>query len=336
MILSVDPCEPAPTEIFQAATALLAGRLVAFPTETVYGLGANALDAVAVRKIFAAKGRVANNPIIVHVADMAAATQLVTDWPTAAQALAMQFWPGPLTLVLPKRPEIPDVVTGGGPNVGVRVPGHPVALALLRSARVPIAAPSANASLHISPTTAQHVLRSLGDRVELILDAGPCSGGLESTVVDLTASPPRVLRPGLVTLDALRAIVPEMAPSSAAAGDAACTGSAALPAPGQLARHYAPSVPLELVDAQARTVVDARLASGQRVGWLCFGPPSGQGHPRLTIVEMPGVAAQYAARLYAALHQLDDGCVDRIVVTLPPLDEPWRAVHDRLRRAAAR
>lgn len=343
-VLPVDAMQPDADALQRAATAILAGRLVAFPTETVYGLGANALDSQAVERIFAAKGRPANNPIIVHVADVAAATQLTTSWPAAAQSLAQRFWPGPLTLVLPKRPEVPAVVTGGGPNVGVRLPAHPVAAALLRTVRVPIAAPSANASLHISPTTAEHVVRSLGDRVDLVLDAGACPGGLESTVVDLTSDPPRMLRPGLVTLDQLCECLPEIVVVETVPGESehgsttmskAAMSKMPLPAPGQLARHYAPHVPLEVVAGDAWPTVERHLQHGERVGWLALGSTARRAESRLAVIEMPIDAAGYAAQLYAALHQLDDGSVDHIVVSQPPDGAAWQAVHDRLRRAAA-
>lgn len=337
-VLPVNATQPDTEALQRAATAILAGRLVAFPTETVYGLGANALDPRAVERIFAAKGRPTNNPIIVHVADVAAAAQLTTIWPDTAQELAQRFWPGPLTLVLPKRPEVPAVVTGGGPNVGVRLPAHPVAAALLRTVRVPIAAPSANASLHISPTTAEHVVRSLGNRVDLVLDAGACPGGLESTVVDLASDPPRLLRPGLVSLEQLRQCLPEIVVAESALGEAKhganTLSSIPLPAPGQLARHYAPRVPLELVAGDAWPTVERYLQQGERVGWLTMVSDAACANPRLRAIEMPGDAAGYAARLYAVLHGLDDGSVDRIVVSRPPDGAAWQAIHDRLRRAA--
>src|SRR5437763_8542920 len=225
--------------IASAADVLRSGGLVAFPTETVYGLGANALDADAVGRIFAAKGRPAANPIIVHVADAAGVGAVVADWPDAAARLAERFWPGPLTLVLPKRDAVPDVVTAGGPTVAVRVPAHPVAHALLRAAGVPVAAPSANRSSELSPTTAGHVLHGLGGRIDLILDAGPCPGGIESTVLDVTNDPPRLLRPGLVTPAQIEAVIGPIQRFGEPAGSV-------LRSPGLLAKHYAPRAPLEL------------------------------------------------------------------------------------------
>jgi L-threonylcarbamoyladenylate synthase len=206
-ILRVDPYTPAADAIAHAAHVLQEGGLVAFPTETVYGLGANALDPAAVAKIFAAKGRPATNPIIVHIATIDEASALAGAWPDVAQQLADRFWPGPLTLVLPKQAHVPDLVTAGGATVALRMPAHPVALALLRACGFPLAAPSANRSSELSPTLPEHVLRGLADRIDLLLDAGPTSGGLESTVLDLTTQPPRLLRPGLVTIAELEALL---------------------------------------------------------------------------------------------------------------------------------
>ncbi|HEY0970121.1 MAG TPA: L-threonylcarbamoyladenylate synthase, partial [Gemmatimonadales bacterium] len=205
--IRVDPVSPGPQVLAHAASVLRRGGLVAFPTETVYGLGANALDSDAVARIYAAKGRPSFNPLIVHVADATAARTLATAWPEAAERLAAAFWPGPLTMVLPKQPRVTDLVTAGLPSVALRVPAHPVALALLRAAGIPIAAPSANRYTELSPTSAAHVERGLGDRVELILDAGPTRVGIESTVVDLTGERPVMLRPGIISADALAAVV---------------------------------------------------------------------------------------------------------------------------------
>src|SRR4051794_21935732 len=232
-VLNVDPANPDPEVIRRAAELIRAGRLVAFPTETVYGLGANALDAAAVARVFQAKGRPPTNPLIVHLDGVDQIAQVAAGWPKVAVRLAERFWPGPLTLVLPKRPEVPDVVTAGGPTVAVRVPAHPVAQALLRAAGVPVAAPSANRSTELSPTTAAHVLRGLDGRIELILDGGPTPGGIESTVVDVTASPLRLLRPGLVTPAELEAVVGPVARGEP--GASATGGGRPLPSPGMLA-----------------------------------------------------------------------------------------------------
>lgn len=327
--IQVDPEHPAPDAIAQAAERLRQGDPVAFPTETVYGLGANALDAEAVARIFAAKGRPARNPLIVHVADVSAAREIVTVWPDAAARLAEAFWPGPLTLVLPRHPRIPDIVTGGGPTVGVRVPAHPVALALLRAAGVPIAAPSANRSLQISPTRAEHVFRSLGGRIPLILDGGATSGGLESTVLDLSGAVPRLLRPGLLSPTRIEAVIGPIRRSLDLSSPAA---DAPLPAPGMLSRHYAPRAPLELhIDSTARA--RQLLAEGKRVGLLTLDttPPS---LPGLHVFALSRDPALYSSRLYAALHELDAAGVDAILVDIPPLEEAWMAVRDRLERAA--
>ncbi|HEX5520066.1 MAG TPA: L-threonylcarbamoyladenylate synthase, partial [Longimicrobiaceae bacterium] len=226
--ITVDPSAPAAAALARAAAVLRRGGLVAFPTETVYGLGANALDADAVRRIFAAKGRPSYNPLIAHVAGAAAARELVTAWPDAAEQLAAAFWPGPLTLVLPKRAIVPDVVTAGLDTVAVRVPAHPVAHALLAAAGLPVAAPSANRFTQLSPTTAAHVERALGDRVDLILDGGPTTVGIESTVIDLSGERPVLLRPGSIALDALERIVGPLERPAASAAEAP------RPSPGML------------------------------------------------------------------------------------------------------
>lgn len=329
--------KPDAAVIAEAAAVLRRGGLVAFPTETVYGLGANALDAAAVQSIFAAKGRPANNPIIVHVADAAAARKLAANWPERASLLAERFWPGPLTLVLSKRAEVPDIVTAGSPTVGLRVPAHPVALALLRAAEIPIAAPSANRSMRISPTTADHVLRGLDGRIDFLLNAGPTSGGLESTVLDLTTDPPQLLRPGLVSVEQLEAVVGPIA-----AGEHAVSKSSteSLRSPGLLERHYAPRAKVVCLSAENRGVAQELLQSNQRLGWLRLAGTNPElqlstGSNRPIIIDMPADAAAYSARLYAALHELDDAGVDQIVVDLPPSGDAWLAVHDRLRRAAS-
>jgi L-threonylcarbamoyladenylate synthase len=315
--------------IARAAAVLRAGGLVAFPTETVYGLGANALDAAAVGRIFTAKGRPSNNPLIVHVADAAEAGRVAVAWSDAAALLAARFWPGPLTLVLPRRPEVPDAVTAGGPTVAVRVPAHPVALALLRAAAVPVAAPSANRSTELSPTRAEHVLRGLDGRIDLILDSGPTAVGIESTVLDLTVTPPRLLRPGMVGRAELEAVI----------GSVAVEGEPsplrALRSPGMLERHYAPRTPLECVEGSAAGRLEQLRREGLRVGWLTAGP-SARAAPDGVGQVLPDEPDGYAAGLYAALHRLDGLGLDRIVVAMPPDTEQWRAVRDRLRRASSR
>jgi L-threonylcarbamoyladenylate synthase len=326
--------------IAEAAEILRRGGLVAFPTETVYGLGANALDPVAVQRIFTAKGRPAINPIIVHVAGVADLGSLTQPHsPEIVALLAERFWPGPLTLVLPKTAAVPDIVTAGGPTVAVRVPAHPVALALLRAAGIPLAAPSANRSTELSPTTAEHVLRGLAGRIDLVIDGGPTTGGIESTVLDVTTDPPRLLRPGLVTPAMIEAVIGRIAWASepeASTTDAKTVANASgsvVRSPGLMAKHYSPRAPLELVAGDGRQRV-MELAVDLRVGWLTRSEAVDvAGVLRLT---MPADATEYAAKLYAALHQLDQAGVERIVVAEPPDRDDWLAIRDRLRRAAAR
>jgi L-threonylcarbamoyladenylate synthase len=298
--------------IARAAALLREGKLVSFPTETVYGLGANALDEAAVGRLFEAKGRPVTNPVIVHVADAASVSQVAAEWPEVAAKLAAAFWPGPLTLVVPKGPAVSKVATCGGPTVAVRCPDHPVALALLRAAGVPVAAPSANRSGELSPTTAAHVVKSLGDRVDAVLDGGPTARGLESTVLDVTGPVPRVLRPGPVTVPMLEAVVGRVAVG-------ATPGVAR--SPGLQSRHYAPRTPVELADSliEAGQIRRALETAGFRVVQL----------------ELPAEPEQAGAALYARLHELDDGSWDRIVAVLPPATPAWAAVRDRLARAAA-
>ncbi len=324
------PTETLPADlssIARAAEVLRRGGLVAFPTETVYGLGANALDAAAVGKIFVAKGRPTNNPIIVHVAEAAQVGTVAADWPEIAATLAHHFWPGPLTLVLPKRPEVPDVVTASGPTVAVRAPAHPVALALLRASGLPLAAPSANRSSQLSPTSAEHVRHSLDGRIDLILDGGPTTGGIESTVLDVTTPWPRLLRPGLLSVEALEAVVgsvERMGPSVAGP----------LPSPGMLQRHYAPHTPVVCVEGDARRLVDALLSEGLRAGWVTFAPTATTAPPGVMVRTLGSDPVGAAVQLYATLHELDAADLDRIVIALPPDTAAWLAIRDRLRRAS--
>lgn len=327
-VLKVDALAPDPAVLDQAAAILRRGGLVAFPTETVYGLGANALDPAAVARIFAAKSRPATNPIIVHVQDVAAAQRLTTAWPEAAERLARRFWPGPLTLVLPKKNDVPNIVTAGGPTVAVRAPSHPVALALLQACGLPLAAPSANRSTELSPTRAEHVLQSLDGSIEMLLDAGPASGGLESTVLDLTVVPPRLLRPGLISPEEIETLIGPIARPTAAE-----PSHEPLRSPGQQQRHYAPRTPLEIAPDEGRRRVEELLAQGRRVAWLTWPDTVPAADSALLRLTLPREPQAYAARLYAALHQLDAAGVDVIVVALPPEDETWLAIRDRLRRA---
>jgi L-threonylcarbamoyladenylate synthase len=291
--------------IKEAAERIRAGELVAFPTETVYGLGANALDPAAVAKIYELKGRPETSPLIVHASSIEMARALVTEWPAEAEALAQKYWPGPLTLVLPKASSIPDIVTAGLWTVGVRVPAHPIALALIDHAGVPVAAPSANRFSGLSPTMAQHVRDAFGDSVP-VLDGGPCQVGIESTVVSLVGGKLTLLRPGMIAL-------PDI--------EQAATPSAAHPSPGMHARHYSPRTPL---------IVSCNPDSRSAYLWMTRPAASARS------VQMPCDPAAYAARLYGVLHELDRENWPSITVEPPPNTIEWEAVVDRLRRAASR
>lgn len=292
-------------EIERAADLIRSGGLVAFPTETVYGLGANALDAAAVTRIYEAKGRPWASPLIVHVADEAMARSITADWPDAAHRLAQSFWPGPLTMVVRRAEVVPDLVTAGLDSVGVRVPSHAVALELIRRAGVPIAAPSANKFGEISPTTAEHVRASLGERVDLILDAGPAQVGIESTVVSLRRNPPAVLRPGMITQEQLEEV-------TAVRWERELDLPHVSESPGLHARHYAPRTRFYVLESGVRK-------------------PGGRGR----VIEMPSEPAAYAACLYAELHIADREGWDWIAVEKPPETPEWAGILDRLRRASA-
>jgi L-threonylcarbamoyladenylate synthase len=301
-------------ELDQAAELLRAGRLVAFPTETVYGLGANALDAGAVRRIYDAKGRPATSPLIVHVASLAMARKVTAVWPEAAEKLAARFWPGPLTLVLPKAKRVPDIVTAGLGTVGVRMPAHPVALALIKKARLPLAAPSANRFTELSPVTAEQVRKGLGTTVDLILDGGPCRVGIESTVLSLAGPTPILLRPGMVSREQIEAIVgPVSLAEKARDGEAHA-------APGQHTKHYSPHAPLRLG-------VPANPAGTVYLWWAVERPAE-------FAVRMPKDPDRYAAMLYDTLHRADELGINEIVVEPVPLDSDWDGIRDRLVRAS--
>ena len=307
--------------IEQAARLIREGELVAFPTETVYGLGADATNERAVAKIFEAKGRPQFNPLISHVLDAAEARRLV-QWNETADKLAARFWPGPLTLVLPRAKNSPIALlaTAGLDTAAIRAPAHPMAQALIRAASRPIAGPSANRSGAVSPTRAEHVAESLGDRVKLILDGGPCEVGLESTVLDLTTPMPTLLRPGGATREAIEATIGPVALS-----DAIPNGDAARKSPGQLASHYAPARPVRL-NATSVAADEGLLAFGSR-------PPAGA--RQVLNLSLDGDLTEAAANLFAHLRALDQAGNARIAVMPIPQTGLGLAINDRLRRAAA-
>jgi L-threonylcarbamoyladenylate synthase len=309
---------PAAGEIERAAVLLRAGELVAFPTETVYGLGANALDASAVARIFEAKGRPATSPIIVHVSSIEMAQSVAAEWPPAAEALAQKFWPGPLTLVLKKQAGVPMQVTAGLDTVGVRMPAHPIALALIEAARVPVAAPSANRFTQLSPTTAEHVRQGLGQRVDYILDGGACAVGIESTVLSLAGALPVLLRPGGISRARIEAVIGPISRQSEA-------GAEAHPSPGMHPRHYSPRTRLLLVR-------DGTVPEEGSGAYLQLHVPPRRGVRKL--VKMPPGFAEYAAQIYRTLHELDLENYDWIAVDTPGDDPEWDAIRDRLARAA--
>ena len=316
------------TDVERAILVLRAGGLVAFPTETVYGLGADATSESAVRKIFAAKGRPPTNPLIVHVADVETARRYTTGWSDAAQTLAAAWWPGPLTLVLPKTAEIPDVVSAGRGTVGLRAPDHLLALELLRAFGRPVAAPSANRSNRVSPTTAQHVRDELGGAVDLVLDGGPCAVGIESTVLDLSGNRPKILRPGTVTRKQIEFIV---GPVDVASG----TADVSVPAvsPGQHAVHYAPRTPAYRFDTPQRGLIQVETPEGKPNGLIAVGTTPDGVSKWGPIVAMPREPGLYARHLYEVLRQLDAMGLANLYIEMPPDTPEWAGVRDRLLRA---
>ena len=322
-------------DLDRAVRLLAAGDLVGIPTETVYGLAADARNPAAVARIFAAKGRPADHPLIVHLADAAQLDAWARDIPDAARRLAAACWPGPLTLILKRQPDVPDAVTGGQDTVGLRIPAHPLTLALLRAFAAAggsgaVAAPSANRFGRISPTTAEHVHQELGDRVAQVLDGGPCAVGLESTILDLSRDVPVILRPGAIGADDIARVIgrrPWQRGEAPAAPDPAVS-----PAPrvsGALAAHYAPRTPLELVPADR---LIERADAGDAV--LARRPSPAGLRPAVTWIEAPADAAAYGHDLYARLRALDASGCARILVEAPPDAPAWAAVADRLGRAA--
>ena len=316
----------------RTAKLLRAGEVVALPTETVYGLTANALDEKAVAKIFQIKGRPANNPIIVHVASVEMAKRCVNNWPGNADKLAKAFWPGPLTLVLPRAKKIPDNVTAGGTTVGVRWPSHPFIQAVIRRCDFPLAAPSANLSSRISPTNAGHVRKQLGGKISLIVDGGQSQVGIESTVLDLSVSPPQILRPGMIHAESLAAVCSQVQ------GPTFKVQGSELRSPGLLKKHYAPKAKLLVLNWHGDADLNSQLSA------LNFQPstsfviahthiPSAENFAGVSII--PHDAEAFARAIYAELHRCDETGAELIVVETPPELPEWSGIADRLKRAAA-
>ena len=322
--------------LFQAAVAravelLRAGKVVALPTETVYGLAANALNPSAVGRIFKIKGRPAHNPIIVHVASADMAKRCVADWPLLAERLARAFWPGPLTLVLPRAQEIPGIVTAGGPTVGVRWPSHPFIQAVILACGFPLAAPSANPSNRVSPTTAEHVRKHLGHRIPLIVDGGQSQIGIESTVLDVSVSPPRLLRPGIIHEQTLLAVTGSLAVGADHSPEL-------LKSPGLLRKHYSPRARLVVSSWRDQLGLEAQTLRFKvpRSGIHIIAHtriPAGAGFGRVSVI--PHDAEAFARAVYAELHQCDEAGAELIVVEELPDTYEWRPIADRLRKAAA-
>ncbi len=317
---------PIGVDVAHAARLLRDGKLVSFATETVYGLGASALDVNAVARVFAVKNRPYFDPLIVHIAERSWLPRLVTSWPETAERLATKFWPGPLTLVLPKTELVPDLVTSGLPSVAVRMPSHPLALELLRLAEVPVAAPSANLFGQLSPTCAEHVADRLGDQIDYLLDGGPCSVGVESTVLLLESDGTvRLLRPGGVELEEIEAVIGPLSQRlhSTAANDQAA------PSPGLLPQHYAPRTPLVIVEDIAT------ITSPERCGVLSLqSHPAAHRFEAAEVLSASGNLTEAAANFFAALRRLDAAQVKRIIAEPLPNHGLGVALNDRLTRAA--
>jgi len=330
-VLAIDSPENFAAAVGAAAEVLRAGGIAALPTETVYGLAANALDAGAVGKIYEAKGRPASNPIIVHAASLAMARGAAADWPEEAALLARHFWPGPLTLVLPRAPNIPAIVAADGPTVGIRWPRHPFMQRVIAECGFPLAAPSANLANQISPTTAGHVRQSLEGRVPLIVDAGPSSVGIESTVLDLTMRPPRLLRPGMISAAQIEKVLGKLI--------ARGTGEAgALKSPGLFRKHYSPKAKLRIAEwADEAALLGLAQSSGvllPRIHVLAHqAVPLANPFGRVAII--PHDPEAYARALYSELHWCDELGAELILAEALPEDAAWEGIRDRLTRAAA-
>jgi L-threonylcarbamoyladenylate synthase len=333
-ILSTHTPELFQKAVRRAAELLRAGEVVALPTETVYGLAANALDEKAVARIFEIKGRPANNPIIVHVAGIEMAKSCVKDFPLVANILAGSFWPGPLTIVLPRAKKIPEIVTAGGQTVGIRWPGHPFIQAVIRECNFPLAAPSANLSNRISPTNAEHVRAQLGGKIPLIVDGGQSQVGIESTVLDLSVSPPQILRPGMIHAESLAAVCGEVqSPRSKVQGP-----ETALRSPGLLERHYSPKAKLLVLNWRDEADLKFKIQNAKFKTQNCFviahtHIPSGGNFADVCV--MPHDAEAFARAIYAELHRCDNAGAKAIVLETLPDSPEWSGIADRLRRAAA-
>jgi len=344
-IIQINAIQPEAAIIERAAELLRMGDIVVFPTETVYGLGADALQTAALERIFTAKGRPYSDPLIVHIADVGELESIATNIAPIAYQLAQAFWPGPLTLILPADPRIPRMITAGLPTVAVRMPRHPVALALLAALASPIAAPSANRFMHVSPTTAQHAMSDLHGRVPLILDGGPCTVGVESTILDLCSAQPTILRPGGISLEALRTIIPEVQIAAKRTKENLHELEAATPlkSPGQLLIHYAPTVPAFLFAGPAATMriamlneVQRRIARGEQVGVLLADEDVASFQDSGAHCYTLGSTAapeQIAARLFSGLRTLEEAGVAVILCRDFAEHGLGLAIHDRLLKA---
>ncbi|HEV2331461.1 MAG TPA: L-threonylcarbamoyladenylate synthase [Verrucomicrobiae bacterium] len=318
--------------VIRSSELLRAGEVVALPTETVYGLAANALDEAAVEKIFRIKGRPAHNPVIVHVASLEMAKRCVSAFPALAEGLAIAFWPGPLTLVLPRGRVIPEIVTAGGKTVGIRWPSHPLIQAVIRECDFPLAAPSANLSNQVSPTNAVHVRKQLDGKIAAIVDGGQASVGIESSVLDLTVSPPKILRPGMIHRESFEAAGFPVAYSNAP------DEFGTLKSPGQLKKHYAPKAKLLVLrwndEADLKLKIrDSRLKAGGCHVIAHSQIPSPEPFARVCVI--PHDAEAFARAIYAELHNCDYAGAETIVIEAPPNAPEWAGITDRLRRAAA-
>jgi L-threonylcarbamoyladenylate synthase len=331
-ILSTHTPELFQKAVRRASELLRASEVVALPTETVYGLAANAFDEKAVAKIFQIKGRPANNPIIVHVASYEMAKRCVNNWPPLADKLARAFWPGPLTLVLPRAEKIPGIVAAGGATVGVRWPSHPFIQDVIRECDFPLAAPSANLSGRVSPTNLEHVRAQLGGKIPLIVDGGQSQVGIESTVLDLSVSPPRILRPGMIHAESLAALAGNIEHRTSN------TEHRTLRSPGLLAKHYSPKAKLVVLSWRDDADLKSQLVTCHLSPVTCHIIahtiiPSGENFARVSVI--PHDAEAFARAIYAELHRCDEAGAEGIVVEAPPESPEWAGIADRLRRAAA-